>query len=321
MNEEERLILFLSFLELIKLDKKVETEELQFVEFLASELHISRHDYQNSLMFILCDFTEAGHEINHDFLTITGSENNNYEELEGSWIEQNRPPEKDKKLFIVKKDLEGDFMIMKLQGINFLAGRYFGDQTCLLNNRKIFPEKFFLISQFDQLKVGNNIRLTFQDIMTGFKVNTPNASLIFAGENISTVQKKTNSGFAPFNFCEELGNLVVILCNDYYESRNISYLLTGQIKLDTGKIIFNSYNIYNERYRVHKMIGYVPFEPVYDSNISITQNFRFSARLAFPPYSEEKVQQLVEQTISNLGLEYISRIPVKILVILFLQNF
>ncbi|NJO90436.1 MAG: hypothetical protein HC831_16885 [Chloroflexia bacterium] len=119
MNEEERLILFLSFLELIKLDKKVETEELQFVEFLASELHISRHDYQNSLMFILCDFTEAGHEINHDFLTITGSENNNYEELEGSWIEQNRPPEKDKKLFIVKKDLEGDFMIMKLQGINF----------------------------------------------------------------------------------------------------------------------------------------------------------------------------------------------------------
>lgn len=311
LNEEERIVLFLSFLELIKLDKKVEPQELLFVELLSSELHISRNDYKNSLVFILCENAEINIEDNNDFLLITETKKNSYDELEGTWIEQNRPQEKSKKLYLIKPNIEGEVLVLRLQSSSFLVARYFGDQTVLLNNRKIFPQKFFLISQLDFLKIGDADRLSYQEIITNFKSTFPHTALKFVGDNVSTKPKGLYNGFAQFNFCEEPGNMVLVLCNDALESKNISLLLTGQLRLTSGQIRLNGYNIYSERYRVHKMIGLVPHDVIYDENISIYNNFWFSARLSFPGYSEQKVEELVEQTIVNLGLKDFCQIPIK----------
>lgn len=311
LNEEERMVFFLSFLELIKLDKKIESEELHFAELLSIEMHISRNDYKNSLVFILCDDSEINLEDNQDFLLISSKKNDGFDELEGSWIEQNRPHEKEKKLFLIKENLEGNILILRLQGTNYLVGRYFGDQGITLNNKRYLPGKFFLIGQFDQLKTGNDIRLTYQEIIAGFKIILPHTALRFVGEKVSTRAKGKIIRISPFNFCEEPGNMVVILCNNSTESKNISLLLAGQVPLSTGKIMLNGYNIHSDRYRVHKMIGLVPKENIFDENISIYENFSFSARLSFPGYSAAKISQLANQTISNLGLREICHIPIK----------
>lgn len=311
LNEEERLVLFLSFLELIKLDRKIEPDELSFVEILSFELHISRNDYKNCLIFILCDDSEINQEENSDFLVVTDKKKSTFDELEGSWIEQNKPQEKEKKLHLINNDLNGELLILRLQNINLLAGRYFGNHSLYVNNKRIFPGKFFLLGQFDQLKIGTNGKLTYQDIYTGFKSALPHTGLKFTGENVSTRSSGKVNGFASFNFCEEPGNLVLILCNDTDESRDLSLLLAGQLPGAKGKICLNGYNIYSDRYKVHKMIGLVPTDNIFDENISIYQNFWFSARLSFPGYSDQKVMKLVEQTVLTLGLKDVSQTPVK----------
>lgn len=311
LNEEERTILFLSFLELVKLDKKIEAQELSFAETLASQLHIPKNDYQNSLLFILCDTYESIDAANEDFLIISGNGGNSLDELEGSWIEENRPQEKQNKLYLHKTGLAGEFVIMRFQGTTFLAGRYFGKSTYWLKNKKIQPEKFFILNQFDQIKTNNSLLFNFQEINLSFKNNSPHASLKFIGTSISTSNKANKQGFAPFYFCEELGNVVMILCNDSKESNNIVSLLSGQSRLASGSIHLNGYNIVKEPYRVHKMIGYVPQEPLFDANISIFQNFWFSARLAFPNYQETKLRQIVNSTIQNLNLQEFCNVPIK----------
>lgn len=310
LNEEERTILFLSFLELIKLDKKVETDEIHFAETLASQLDIPKNDYHNSLLFILCDSYESI-AAGDDFLIISGNQANSLDELEGSWIEENRPQEKEKKLHLYKTGLTGEFIILKFQGTPFLAGRYFGKSTFWLNNKKIQKEKFFLLNQFDQIKVDNALLFNFQEVITSFKNNNPLASLKFTGTNISTSKKANNPGIAPFSFYEELENVVMIICNDSNESNNIVKLLSGQSKLASGSIYLNGYNIVKEPYRVHKMIGLVPKEPLFDSNISIYRNLWFSARLAFPHYQESKLRQIVNSTIQNINLQEFCNIPIK----------
>ncbi len=311
LNEEERIVFFLSFLELIKLDKKVETEELQFAEILSLELHISRKDYKNSLIFILCEETVDGLEENQDFLMISAQKNNNSDELEGSWIEQNRPKDRERNMYLIREGLEGEVLMLRLQGSHFIVGRYFGNQVVLLNNRKYLPGNFFLIGQFDQLKIGADVKLSYQEIITGFRSGFPHNLLKFTGEKVSTKASGNIIHVAPFNFCEVPGHLVLVLCNNTTESKNLSLLLTGQIPLSSGKICLNGYNIYSDRYRVHKMIGLVPRENIFDENVSIFDNFWFSARLSFPGYSDEKVVQTVNQTIQNLGLTEFSRIPIR----------
>ncbi|HEX3010404.1 MAG TPA: ABC transporter permease, partial [Bacteroidales bacterium] len=309
LNGEERLVLFLSFLELIKLDKKIDPEELHFAEILSFELHISRNDYKNSLVFILSE--KVDQELNPDFLIITNAQSNNLDELEGTWIEQNRPFENDQKLLLIKDGLQGEVLILYFHNINYLAGRYFGNQSIHLNSRRVLPGKFFLIGQFDQLRFGETIQCTYQEIVSGFKSHQYTSALKFVGENISTKKNRKSIGIAPFNFSEELGNLVIVLCNDANESRNISLLLSGQLPLSSGRICLNGYDIISDKYKVHKMIGFVPRENIFDENISIYNNFRFSARLAFPGYSDHRIDELVYQTISSLGLTNISNIPVK----------
>ncbi len=311
LKEEERMVLFLSFLELVKLDKRIESSELTFVEILSGELHISRSDYKNSLLFILSDEISPEQDYNNDHLIISCKKANSLDELEGSWIEENRPPEKDQKLSLIIKEMEGELKVLRFQGTNFLACKYFGNQVLLLNNKKIIAENFFLVNQLDQFKVGNNLKLSYHQITAGYKNSNPNFAIKFIGENISTKNKKNVSGFAPFNFCEELGNLVVLLCNNTSMGKDISHLLTGQMHLSTGKVCLNGYNIYTERYRVHKMIGLVPSDNIFDENISIYQNFWFSARLSFPGYNDSKITLLVNQTIQNLGLSDIEKNPIR----------
>lgn len=311
LNEEERIVFFLSFLELIKLDKKIETEELHFADLLSNELHISKKDYKNSLIFILCEETKGVPDENQDFLIISSQKENGFDELEGTWIEENRPREKEGKTYVIKEDMEGEMLVLRLQGTHFFVGRYFGSQPVLLNSRKFLPGNFFLIGQFDQLKVAQEVKLSYQDISSGFRSVFPHTSLKLVGQNVSTRATNGQHKFAPFSFCEEAGNVVAILCNNSSESRNISLLLSGQLPLATGKICLNGYNITSEKYRVHKLIGLVPRENIFDENISIYDNFWFSARLSFPGYSENRIAQLVEQTIVNLRLKEFCRTPIR----------
>lgn len=311
LNEEERIVFFLSFLELIKLDKRVETEELQFAEILSVELHISRKDYKNSLIFILSEQTDNSLEENQDFLLISAQKNNNSDELEGSWIEQNRPRNQERKMYLIRESLEGEVLILRLHGSHFIVGRYFGNEALLLNNRKYLPGNFFLIGQFDQLKIGSEVKLSYQEIIAGFRSGYPHSLLKFTGDNVSTKASGNIIRIAPFNFCEEPGHLVLVLCNNSIESKNLSLLLTGQIPLSSGKICLNGHNIYSDRYRVHKMIGLVPRENIFDENVSIYENLRFSARLSFPGYSEQKVGQIVNQTIQSFGLTEFSHVPIR----------
>lgn len=310
MTEEERLILFLSFLELIKLDKKIAPEELSFVEILSFHLNIARSDYKNSLLFILCESNNYGDEPNAGLLIVSNTEINNLDDLEGSWIEQNRPHDKDQKLILVKPGFTNDLLVLRLHGSDYLAGKYFGSTPLILNHRTIFPDRFFLMSPYDEIKASNGLIINYQELMTGFKIRNPHSALKFVGENIS-IKNNDQPGISSFNFCEEPGNLVIVLSNSSYESKRISLLLTGQLPLSTGKICLNGYDISKEKYRVHKMIGYVPKEKVYDENISIYDNFYFSARLSFPGYNTKRVKQLVEETIHALKLQDYCTLPIK----------
>lgn len=308
MKEEERIVLFLSFLELIKLDKKVDNDELSFIEILSSQLHITTTDYKNSLLFILCESAWYGNDVNPDILIISNRDHNNPDQLEGSWIEQNRPLGENQKLLLVKKSLVGEMIILRLHCSHFLVGRYFGNQNVIINNRKVFPEKFFLIDPYSHIRVGNNT-LDFQEIIGIFKTNHLHNTLKLVGEDVSLQKKQIN--FAPFSFCEELGNLVLVISNRAVDSQNIALLLTGQLPLSTGQISFNGYNLVTQKYNIHKMIGLVPRANLFDEHISIFENFYLAANLAFPGFSEQKLSQHVNDTISHLKLNEVSYQPIR----------
>jgi len=308
LTEEERMIILLSFLELVKLDKKIDTNELSFLEILAKELHISKSDYQNSLLFILCNTPDQ--EFNNSFLLISQDENKNLDELEGIWIDQNRPASVENKHYSVKKNIEGELLIIRFQGVHFIAARYFGNQTYHLNNRKILPGKFILINQFDQLRIGSSEKISYQELLSGYKHQGPYSELKLTGCNVSISESTESISIAPFNFAEAPGNLIAILCNNPSESNNICRLLIGQIPFSTGEICLNGYNIVSDKYKIHKLIGYVPKQPVFDENISIQNNFWIAARMAFPNYSEQKLNQIVEQVKISLNLEDICLVPI-----------
>lgn len=308
LSEEDRMILFLSFIELIKLDKKIAPEELAFVELLSTEIHISRPDYQNSLLFVLCNSTDQ--EFNNSFLIMAGEEKESSDELEGSWIEENRPQTRENTARMIIHEMEGEFLALRFQSIHFIAIRYFGNQPYQLNRKKITPDKFFILSHYDQIRLKNEQKVSYQEVFGEFQKENQHTYLKLVGKDVVITHRKSNTRFAPFNFSEDPGNLVAILCNTESESHILSQALTGQIPFHKGGIYLNGYHIFSHKYQIHKLIGFVPSVPVYDEKLCIYDIFYFNARLTFPNISAEKVRKLTDDTIHYLNLSELQKIPI-----------
>lgn len=307
LHKTERIVVFLRLLEFINVDGIITTQEEHFVHIVAQCFNIGTREFENIFQFVVSPFKNSISR--KQLLIISDSEELQIEELEGLWVETNRPREEERK-FIVRPNLQGSIFILKLDTINQFLLRYFGTGEVYVGNRAIISGVTYIIDTGTIIKIPENEPIYFREIESQLFAHAGSNSIVFCAENLSFRFKGSQNGIKQFSFWEESGQVIGVMGGSGVGKSTLLNLLNGKIEPQTGKVLINGYDVHRERFRLEGVIGFVPQDDLLFEDLSVYQNLYYNAKLSFSNFSEYKLRETVEHILRDFDLEDIRELKV-----------
>ncbi len=304
----ERVIVFLRLLEFVNEDEHISKKEYQFIDIVADTFSISEPEAENCRQLI---FHPDEKHIKKDRLLILEDPSGVVtEDLEGAWVERNRPAELRNRQRIQIENIGGKLIILYLPDIQGFVFRYFGVNSLSLDSNPIRPGVLYVLEHGSIIR-GNEMQpVYYSDIAGHFLHSRIKTLIILNGHNVEFHFGRGQSGLQPFSFSEESGQLIGIMGGSGVGKSTLLNVLSGQLPLSGGKISINNYDLHADKFKLQGIIGYVPQDDLLFEELSVYQNLYYNAKLCFSNFSENDIREIVFRMLNDLELADIMNLKV-----------
>jgi len=209
LHQNERIIVLLRLIEFIYEDKLISEREREFIILVAETFNINEAELRNSLLFVT-----GGPDEQYDqdlVLFIENKVESSIDELEGDWIDQNRPKEQERSNRINREGLEGKIVILHFSSINIFVLKYLGSQNLQMEGQEIVPERFYILESGSIIRTEETGSIYYSEIASRFLRSDSDIKIVINGENVEFRFLNSNNGIQNFNFSEESGQLIGIM--------------------------------------------------------------------------------------------------------------
>lgn len=300
LHRNERIIVLLRLIELVAEDKHVSEHEKEFIRLVAETFNISKNELDNAFVFVMGGKKE---ELNAANILIIGPEDEStLEELEGDWIDKNRPDEISQLRKIPRKELDGEVIILHFSSINLFIFKYIGKDPLTLDGHPVTKDKFYIFDAGSILRCEKISPVYYNDIASHFLMSESDIKIIISAENLEFRFKNSSAGIHSFSFSEESGQLIGIMGGSGVGKSTLLNLLSGQLVPLGGKVTINDYNVNEDRFKLKNVIGFVPQDDLLFEELTVFQNLYYNARLCFGDFSKERILRIVNKTLTDLDL-------------------
>lgn len=300
LPKNERIMVFIRLLEFIHVDGLITPHEEHFVHVVAQNFNIETKEFENIFQFIISPFKNSIPRT--QLLIVSNTDQLQVEDLEGLWVETNRPREDERKL-ILRSNLQGSIFILKLDTINQFMLRYFGTGDIQLNNKPLISGVSYLIDTGSIIKVPDNNPIYFREIESTLFAQPGNSAIIFHAESLNFRFKGSQNGIRDFSFWEESGQVIGVMGGSGVGKSTLLNLLNGKLEPHSGHVMVNGYDVHQEHYRLEGVIGFVPQDDLLFEELTVYQNLYYNAKLSFSNFSEYKLRETVERILRDFDLE------------------
>jgi ABC-type multidrug transport system ATPase subunit/uncharacterized tellurite resistance protein B-like protein len=203
---------------------------------------------------------------------------------------------------IKRGHLDGFISILYVKSTDTFFFKYLGHTDVYLNG---VPQKS---GNINALATGSTIRwdaadaVYYGEILNHFRQANEATRTSFEAKSISYQFKNGKLGLREVTILEESGNLVALMGASGAGKSTLLHVLNGTEKPSAGKVLINGIDIYAEPKKVEGVIGFVPQDDLLIEDLTVYQNLYFAAKLCFSHLSESEIDQLVTNTLSDLGL-------------------
>jgi ABC-type multidrug transport system ATPase subunit len=284
LAQEQKIIVLIRLLEFIYANKIPSEQEMEFVVTVSETFNIPQEEFQ------LC----------HKFI-----ENNEDQVIDSPHvlrvdnIKENSCKESK---HIYSEGLPGKLRIIKVETVNMLFVRYFGDAELYLNGVLLSKNRSRILTQGSSIRGSKLSPIYYSDVLSSFIVDENAEKIIFNVENITYKFKGGNYGMHPFSFSEESGRMVGIMGASGAGKSTLLNLLNGSYIPTTGKITINGVNIHHEPDKIEGVIGYVSQDDLLIGELTVFQNLFYNAKLCFNTLNEKEITDKVNDVLSSIGL-------------------
>ena len=300
LHRNERIIVLLRLIELLVEDKNISEYEREFIRLVAETFNISKNELDNALVFVRGGKID---ELNSENILIIGPEDaSTLEELEGDWIDRNRPETTSRIRKILRNELDGEIIILHFSSINLFIFKYSGKDPLTLDGHPVIKDKFYIFDAGSILRCENISPIYYNDIASQFLKSESEIKIVLSGENIEFRFKNSTAGIHSFSFSEESGQLIGIMGGSGVGKSTLLNLLSGQLVPLGGKVTINDYNVNEDRFKLKDVIGFVPQDDLLFEELTVFQNLYYNARLCFGDFSKQRIQYIVKKTLTDLDL-------------------
>jgi len=107
------------------------------------------------------------------------------------------------------------------------------------------------------------------------------------------------------------GDMIALMGPSGAGKTTLLLTLNGYMPPSAGQVCINGEDLYDIYDTLRGSIGYVPQDDLVHPELTVWEAVRYSAKFRLPPdYSEAEVDQRVEQTLKDLGLESVSHLQI-----------
>lgn len=219
------------------------------------------------------------------------------------------------------KDSSSTYHHLKRKGVNgFISIIYFQDVNSAFIKKVGMTEVFLngIALPNNHIKAfseGSSIRGKFEtvyytDLLSVYQSDDKHPQLSLEVKNISYTFKNGHVGLRNISFSERSGKLISIMGASGAGKSTLLNVLNGTTKPTKGEVIINDINIHEHPEHIEGVIGYVPQDDLLLEDLTVFDNLYFAAKLCFSHLSKEEIEQLVEKTLTSIGLYQIKDLKV-----------
>ncbi|PTN09727.1 ATP-binding cassette domain-containing protein [Mangrovibacterium marinum] len=261
-------------------------DDLKMVHVVAMGLNIDAKEYNHFYRFALYSFQKVKEK--SWLFVINGDEKYADEEI--------------KHLYRENQQVTIEFI--RIPSINTLFFKYSGPRNLYLNGHRLTQQRIYIFTPGGVLKTSRIIPIYYSSVMSRFIQAKGKPMIVFNAENIEYRFNRRVLGLHGFSFQERSGDLVGIIGGSGVGKTTLLNVLNGKLKPSGGKITINGYNLHepaNADY-LNGVIGYVPQDDLLIEELTVYQNLRFNARFCFSNLDDDKIDDIIEQTLTDFDL-------------------
>jgi len=203
---------------------------------------------------------------------------------------------------ISEPGLVGFIAILELKKANSLFIKYVGKTPLFLNSVPIKSGMINMFSTGSTIRGENLQPIYYSDVISGFKEFEADTKISFVAKKISFRFPGGNIGLRNVNIQEESGKLIGLMGSSGAGKSTLLNVLNGNEKPTEGKVLINGIDIHKEKKKVEGVIGYVPQDDLLMEDLTVFQNLYYAGKLCFSNLTDGEIEELVDKTLSSLGL-------------------
>ncbi len=287
LEQNQKVIVLIRLLEFIFSSNQISEQEYEFVSTVSETFNIPFEEFK----YLQC-FIENKTE---DFLKITN--------LLAITSNPQLGINKVKHLFCDQFNQDVEVWVMHIPSVNMYVLKLFGSQELLLNGQAIAPKKVYLLTPGSSLRSTKVKPIYYSDIISRFLSDTSTNKVSFIAQNLEYKFKGGKVGLTGINLFEESGKLIGIMGGSGAGKSTLLNVLNSNEVPSSGEVLINGVNIHLEKDKIQGIIGHVSQDDLLIEELTVFQNLFYNAKLCFGNLNDHKIAEMVNETLSDLGLE------------------
>jgi len=285
LTQQQKIIVLFQLLEFARSDGETVTEqEMAFINTVADTFNFPESEFDEMAEFILNPIETLPDSPN--ILIVSGK--------------VHRPGQEIK--YIHRPGTNGEISIYHINTGNVFLIKYLGESELYMNSQLLHQDRIYVFNTGSSLRDRKGKPVYYSDVLSRFQEDRIKEKLYYQVRNIEYRFKGGKIGIHEMSFEAESGKLFGIMGASGAGKSTLLNVLNGTNSPTKGEVLINGVNIHAEKEKIEGLIGFVSQDDLLIEELTVYQNLYFNAKLCFGNYTEEQLNEAVNNVLNSLGL-------------------
>ena len=284
LTQKQKIVVLVRLFELINADGKFTKQRMAIINTVAEVFKVDKEEFQSIESFAVQNHTEE------------------FDDPNVLIINDNKKQKLKYSKHILTEALDTDIFILRIASVDLYFLKYTGDEDIFLNGLPVNNRRIYLYANGSAIRLPKGKPVYYSDVAAHFLADISNIKISYEVKNLEYRFPNGNIGFQNISFSEGHGRLIGIMGASGAGKTTLLNVLCGLTKPSKGEVIINGINLHTSKDYIEGVIGYIPQDDLLIEELTVFQNLYYNAKLCFRDKSEKEIVELVNKTLSNLGL-------------------
>ncbi|SHK80621.1 ABC-type multidrug transport system, ATPase component [Reichenbachiella agariperforans] len=203
---------------------------------------------------------------------------------------------------LYRENLSAPIAFYRIPKLDIYFAKALGDDPLTNNGVPIRTNKTIVFSAGSSIRGTKITPIFYSDIISHYRKETNETKISFVAEKVEFEFPNGHKGLRGIDIAESSGKLIGLMGGSGAGKSTLLNVLNGNDAPSSGSVRINGIDIHREHEKIEGIIGYVPQDDLLIEELTVYDNLHYAAQLCFKDRSSEELNELVEGTLSSLGL-------------------